>query len=388
MATSEILTGTQRPLTWWALLAASALLFAAGLAGILGTATGYGLFLLATLLLLFGLLPLALYFMTRAFDGETLKQAFLAAFIAGGWCYVLAVAALGGHYAREALAGRMELQWILFGPAVIAAIVALDLGIYRVIVERNRATLERYRHVMARENLEPEAMRRTFLDEVVLHRTLLNVSPFRWLRHQLILWGFGLMFAVELMAVVFREAWPAFGFGDPWSDTGHPLRAAFDFAFDLTGLMVLLGCLLALVFRLTVNGKPEQKYTDTPTAVFLLAVVTTGFVLEGLRLGLAPEGSAPAQFVGYAFASALASTGAVSQGGLLAMWYAHVFLSCAFIAYVPARRLVHSCATPLGRLANSQKAMLALKKEGSLKGLLRGGAFATPPAAGKPDKPV
>ena len=42
-------------------------------------------------------------------------------------------------------------------------------------------------------------MRRTFANEVVTHRTLYQVSRFRWLRHQLIFWGFALMFAIELM---------------------------------------------------------------------------------------------------------------------------------------------------------------------------------------------
>jgi len=34
------------------------------------------------------------------------------------------------------------------------------------------------------------------------------------------------------------------------------------------------------------------------------------------------------------------------------------------------KRLIHSRATPIGRLINSQKGFLAAKKQGSLKGLL------------------
>ncbi|MEK9722065.1 MAG: hypothetical protein VW405_01095, partial [Rhodospirillaceae bacterium] len=55
------------------------------------------------------------------------------------------------------------------------------------------------------------------------------------------------------------------------------------------------------------------------------------------------------------------------------LWYLHVFGSCAFIAYVPAKRLIHSCATPMGRLMNSQTGMLAAKRAASLGGLLPGG---------------
>jgi len=53
-----------------------------------------------------------------------------------------------------------------------------------------------------------------------------------------------------------------------------------------------------------------------------------------------------------------------------ALWYIHVLGSCAFIAYVPVKRLVHSCATPVGRLMNSQKGLLAAKRQSTLAGLM------------------
>jgi len=42
------------------------------------------------------------------------------------------------------------------------------------------------------------------------------------------------------------------------------------------------------------------------------------------------------------------------------------------------KRLVHSCATPLGRLMNSQKGMLAAKKRGVLGAMLNGRRPAPP----------
>ena len=53
-----------------------------------------------------------------------------------------------------------------------------------------------------------------------------------------------------------------------------------------------------------------------------------------------------------------------------ALWLVHVLGSCAFIAYVPAKRLVHSCATPMGRLMHSQRELLAAKKQAVLAGLM------------------
>ena len=266
--------------------------------------------------------------------------------------------------------GRIELKWLIFGPAALIAIVVLDWGLYRVLVQKNVATWERYRHVIARDRIEPAALRTTFVEEVVVHRSLFRVSPFRWLRHQLILWGFVLMFAVEVMAVFIREGVPAFGLVDVWRMPGHPVRLAFDFAFDITGLMILVGCVLALAFRVRAQGTPDQKYTDTPTVLFLLVVVLSGFFIEGIRIagsiGLSHHAASP---VGLAFAHAFGDPTSGSKAAADAIWIFHALAACAFIAYVPLQRLVHSCATPLGRLMNSQKGMLAAKKDHVLRGL-------------------
>lgn len=354
-------------------------LAAAGLIGRLTAAWGYGLFLVATVLILGGIVALAIYLLSRRFDGEALQGAFVWLFRLGGWSYLLAVAAFAGYFTHETFNGRMELRWILFGPAVLAAIIVLDWGLYRLLVRKNQPTWQRYGHLVARDQIDPEALRRTLVDEVVLHRSLFSVSRFRWLRHTLILWGFAAMFTIEVLAVFAREALPAFGYADVWHQPGHPVRLAFDFAFDFTGLMILVGCLLALGWRVAVNGTPEQKYADTPTAVFLLLVVLSGFVVEGMRLAAgAPDSINMASFAGAAFSLLVPQVLADSAPSHETLWLLHVLGSCAFIAYVPVRRLIHSCATPMGRLMNSQKDLLAAKKRLSLSGILIGKPLMTP----------
>jgi MFS family permease len=351
------------------MIAACAALVLLGLAGQGHAAIGYALFLIATLAILAGATLLAIFALTRLFETAALRRAYVSAFWLGGGTYVLAVAAFAGYYTHEAFSGRIEWRYIVFGPAALAAIVILDMGIWRVIVQRNLPTLARFGNLWRRETLDQPALRNSLIDEVVLHRTLLTVSPFRWLRHQLIFWGFGLMFMVELVAVAFREAFPSFGWVDIWHQLDHPVRLAFDLAYDLTGLMILAGCLMALAFRLRVQGKDEQKYTDTPTAVFLLIVTVTGFMAEGARLSAA--GDAPwnwASFVGVAFAPISPS----STGGQNALWVVHALAACGFIAYVPLKRMIHSCATPIGRLINSQKGLLSAKKARVVRGLARG----------------
>lgn len=353
----------------------AALLAVIGLAGGLTVAWGYGLFLVATTLIVIGCGVFAVFVLSHRFDGDALRGSFAWLFRLGGWSYVLAVAAFSGFFVRETVEGRMEIKWILFGPSILAAIVALDWGLYRLLVRTNLPTWQRFGHLVSREQSDPEAMRRTLIDDVVLHRTLFSVSGFRWLKHTLIFWGFAAMFAIEIVAVVVRDAVPAFGFADVWRAPGHPVRLAFDVAYDLTGLMVMVGCLLAIGWRVVVNGTPEQKFSDTPTAAFLLFVVVSGFVVEGLRIAAAPDPAHALSFVGSVFAIAMPVAMARNVATYDAFWLIHVLGSCAFIAYVPVKRLIHSCATPMGRLMNSQKGLLDAKKRASLEGLLRGKTF-------------
>ena len=178
----------------------------------------------------------ALLALTRAFDTDRLRGSAAWLGIIGVWTYVWAVGALAGHYTHETFAGRMELRWVLFGPAVLAALVVLDVGLYGCWSARTCRHGIATAASSAAELANPRAMRRTLIDDVILHRTLFSVSGFRWLKHTLIFWGFALMFATELLAVVVREGFPAFGWTDLWEMTSHPVRLAFDFVYDFTGV--------------------------------------------------------------------------------------------------------------------------------------------------------
>lgn len=348
-------------------------LFSTGSAGLLNEGWGYGPLLIATIALFFSLCAAGTFAMTRYFDTENLKQTVFGLLKFGCWSYVLGVAALSGFFVNETLHGRMEMKWILFGPTVLAAVIVLDLGVYRLLIKKNLPTWERFGHLVSREAINPKSMRRVLVDDVILHRSLLSASGFRWFKHTLIFWGFSLMFATEISAVFVREGLPAFGMADIWEVPEHPLRLAYDFAYDFTGLMVLVGCLLALGWRLKVNGTPEQQFSDTPTALFLFFVTISGFFLEGARIA-GSEGAAShaASFVGLVFAELFYGKPEIYEKIYEPLWSVHVFGSCAFIAYVPIKRLVHSCATPLGRLMNSQTEILQAKKIESLKGMLIG----------------
>ncbi len=359
-------------------IAVAVIVCALGLAGQIGAGIGYGMLLVSTMLLAGGLCAFALLLFAPGFASAAAAGAGRWLLVLGGWMYVFGVSALAGYYSLEAVAGRVELHWILFGPAALLALVIFDVGLYRSILKKNTPAWRRYRQFIRPDNIDAGAMRQTFVSDVVLHTALASVSGLRWLRHTLILWGFGLMFAVEIVAVFVREGLPAFGMPDVWALPVHPVRLAFDFAFDFFGTMILIGCLLAYLWRVTVKDETERKFADSPSLLFLFFVVLSGFAVEGIRI-LAegfPAGSGYS-FTGYVFAFVLPGSADFLSAAYKPLWYVHVFGSLAFIAYVPVRRLVHSCATPVGRMMNSQTQMLAEKRIGSLQGLMHGKASST-----------
>lgn len=356
----------------WAGAAISLVLFVIGAAGGLSLAAGYALLLVSALLLLGSVVLFSVFLLSRKFDGAALKRGFTWLFIAGAVLYVFGCFALGGYFFAEALQGRLALRWIIFGPVVMAAVVVLDAGIYRLLVEKNLPTYERYRRFISREASDPVAMRQTLVDEVVLQKSLFSLSRFRWIKHTLIFWGFILLFVTEMFAVLFREILASFGMEHLWAPD-HPLRLLFDIAFEVFGLAVLAGCVLALVWRVVVNGTELQKYTDTPTALFLFIVVLSGFFVEALRIAAAPPDPLLAvSFVGYVMAMPIGDPERWYGAFYEPLWYIHVIGSCLFIAYIPVKRLIHSCATPMGRLMNSQTRLLQAKRMGVIAGLFQG----------------
>ncbi len=347
--------------------------FVMQLSGQYGAGLGYALLLASVILMLGAVMALSLIVFTGLFSTEYLTGAMRWLFTIGGWLYVIGVFDLSGHYVLESLQGRVELKWMLFGPLALLSLIVFDIGLYRLIYQKNQVSWNRYRQYIDRKNAQPALMRSTFFSDVLLHTNLLSVSGIRWLRHTLIFWGFVLLFGVEVIAVFVREGIPAFGFTDVWEIPGHPLRLAFDFAFDFFGFLVLVGCLLSFAWRMAVRGTEQSKYADTPTAVFLFLVVLSGFIVEAARIATAadPTGSVYS-FVGWTMANLASDSSGWASAIYTPMWYLHMFGSLAFIVYVPAFRLVHSCATPVGRLMNSQKRILANKRKSSIAGLMPG----------------
>lgn len=174
---------------------------------------------------------------------------------------------------------------------------------------------------------------------------LREVSLSRWLAHFLILGGFAAMLILDVLVTLSLDV---LRLESMIEEDGWAKLLFRDLAFDLVGLMMLLGLSMAVVRRYVVRPKQVRtEASDTFSIAFLLAVVVGGFVLEGMGIaGRIPGHTANLEysFVGYLFSLPMPS----SVGEYYdQVWLVHGVMSALLIAYIPFSKLFHMIATPL-----------------------------------------
>lgn len=184
-----------------------------------------------------------------------------------------------------------------------------------------------------------------FIKEALYIAKLRELSAFRWLAHLMILGGFVLMLALDLLVTMSMDllAWEAMIANDGWAKL-----LVRDLAFEVAGLMMLMGLLMAVGRRFI--ARPRQLRTegaDIATLSFLLFIVAGGFALEGMGIaGGIPghEGDEWYSFVGYSVSLAMPE----SAGDYYDQaWLVHAVASALLIAYIPFSKLFHMLAAPI-----------------------------------------
>jgi len=206
------------------------------------------------------------------------------------------------------------------------------------------------------------AVFKTALLDVLVQRKLYRRSFTRWLIHGLIFFPFAFRFLWGMLALLGSLWLP--GRSAVWLmlDKNAPLTA---FAFDLTGVMIILGSVLALGRGMRPARRPNDlPAQDRPALGLIGGIVAIGFVLEGMRIAMTghPPGSGFA-FVGYGFSLFFDGSAAVNYYGFV--WYLHAILAGMFIAYLPFSRLFHIIAAPIVLLMNA----VAASEHENIKGI-------------------
>jgi Fe-S oxidoreductase/nitrate reductase gamma subunit len=171
-----------------------------------------------------------------------------------------------------------------------------------------------------------------------------KVAEVRWpgLLHGLFFWGFGLLFIGTTLIVIQAD------FTDLFFDYKF-LKGTFYLLFsiilDVAGLVCIfmLGGLLVRRYFFAPEGL-ETKQDDAIMHGLLLAILITGFLVEGARIAVTELGT-PLSFwspVGLLLAHGISGMG---EGGLRALhkvtWWFHLLLVMSFFVLIPLTKFRH-----------------------------------------------
>ncbi len=177
-------------------------------------------------------------------------------------------------------------------------------------------------------------------------------EPFQGIFHSFILWGF--IALVITTAIVFAQAdiiWPIW---HVWfMKDGFYLGLSL-FA-DVFGALAIIGVLMALYRRYVMKPKwLDEKAEDKIVLWFILGILVTGFVVEGLRIQ-ATEANPSSPMYQYIWTSPVGRTMAFLFSGMsieaikgthFMLWWAHVLGAFGFIIYIAYSKLLHIFMAP------------------------------------------
>ncbi|MBN2034653.1 MAG: (Fe-S)-binding protein [Deltaproteobacteria bacterium] len=180
-----------------------------------------------------------------------------------------------------------------------------------------------------------EALKQT-LSDVFLGLRVLKGEVAAGIMHALIFWGF-LVLTIGTAILLVHEHLSSFLVG-----TSH---LAFEVAMEIGGLILLGGILWALVRRYVQRvPRLERRLEDALVPLWLLVVVGSGFILEGIRLASQKPEWANWSFVG-AWAAGFISPG-IAESSYPYLWWGHALLSLGFVAVIPFTKLFHILGAP------------------------------------------
>ena len=182
-------------------------------------------------------------------------------------------------------------------------------------------------------------------NRIVLQTQLFKQSKTRWVMHLAIYWGFGALFLQTFTLTILQWLVPpdnliSVFFLQSWG------TLIFDFWGDFWGLVLAFGLVVALLRRYFFPSKQvETLLGDSSILWFLLVIVLTGFLTEGVRISLngKMEG-ADYSFIGIWFAQLNYGLGIKDP---MLMFWLHGVISLSLNAYLPFSKLIHIFTAPV-----------------------------------------
>ncbi len=187
----------------------------------------------------------------------------------------------------------------------------------------------------------------SFLVDGLLHRRLLRESLSRWLTHALMFWAFGARMLLGVATWLLAWVAPVSPLTQALVNKNAPGIALL---YDLLALLVIVGAALALIRRYVKRDEQLISGGQDAVAIALLgSIFLLGFVVEGARIVVTDlrPGLAAFSFIGYPI-SLLFDLIPLSWPAVYPwLWYAHMVLVVAFVAYLPFSKFFHILISPL-----------------------------------------
>lgn len=182
-----------------------------------------------------------------------------------------------------------------------------------------------------------------FISSIIIQRNNLR-DPSAGVMHLLIFWGMFVLFVGTTVTAL-------------QADLGvNVLQGWFylilSLALDIAGVLVIIGVIWGLARRYIFKvERLKQTKQDLLIGVWLLAVLVTGFVAEGIRIEVTDDPWAIWSPVGLVFSRIFSQTGPEWHQ---AFWWIHLVLAFGLLAFIPFGKLRHMIAAPLSALKFNQ----------------------------------
>ena len=278
---------------------------------------------------------------------------------------------------RKVFAGETHLERVIFYISSFVALIIFFAGlIFRIkkYLAGRPLSATRWRRTRIKNEIpdvtSPVRVAITVHD-IAVNKTVSNRNHGVGASHLLLFWGFlGLFAATTILSLdydVYGNITRIFG-GHERSFFKGEFYLIYNAVFDAAGLSAVIG-IFGLAFRrakdkksialdYTRAQKPESGYSRAKMAfgdyVFtygLIAILITGFIIQGLRIdGLNFPSFEEWTWLGYLVGLGFRSLGvgaSSAQSIHLWVWWIHIAMALAFVAYVPWSKALHMLSAPV-----------------------------------------
>jgi nitrate reductase gamma subunit len=194
-------------------------------------------------------------------------------------------------------------------------------------------------------------MQLLLIDGLLQRRLLREFYP--GFMHAFLLWGFIILFLGTITIAVQEDfTLPLMGI--------HFLKGHFYLFYKLilniAGLLVLIGILMALVLRYVIRpARLSRSYEDGIILIWIFIILTSGFILEGLRIYSLKADWEVYSIGGWIVSEIISKIGVQSSRILplhMMVWWVHLLIAFIFIATLPFSKLIHLLTSPSNIVIN------------------------------------